>query len=116
MLLLLPDAFSDLLGDKHVAAECELLLVEHIEQVAGRMVTGSEFWEYFDWSLDGEYNSSNFTLQRGRAWFCWAGEPVVRLDYSYKPRKTSGGIALLPDAVTISKTKYHASTKEEDYE
>ncbi len=114
MLLLLPNAFSELLGDELAAEKCELLLVEHIEQDFDRMVTGSEFWEFFAWNLDSEYNSSNFASRRGRAWFCWDDEPVVRLDYSYIPIRTPNGIELLPESVSVTKTKYHASTKKEN--
>lgn len=110
MLNLLPDPFSTLIGSSDVAELCEILIVEHIEQVEGRMVTGSEFWERFDWKLDREYNDVH-RPRRGRAWFFWRDEPVVRLDYELEPRAGDQGFEFAACRPSANRTKYHASKK-----
>jgi hypothetical protein len=108
MLHLLPDAFERLMGSSEVAEHCEILMVEHIEQIEGRMVTGSEFWEGFLWKIDQEYNASHRPL-KGRAWFYWRDEPIVRLDYDLEPKAGESGFEFGACRPKASRTKYHAS-------
>lgn len=108
VLNLLPEPFANLIGSSDVAEKCEILMVEHVEQVEGRMVTGSEFWEMFTWKLDREYNETH-RPDRGRAWFFWKGDPVVRLDYELEPQPGGEGIEFAACRPKASRTKYHAS-------
>lgn len=110
VLMLLPDPFSDLIGSSDVAELCEIMIVEHVEQLYGRMITRSEFWEGFDWKLDKEYNDVH-RPRRGRAWFFWKSEPIVRLEYELEPAIGSEGFEFSACRPSANRTKYHASKK-----